>query len=354
MPNKKNFKFDPRVKDGYFIADYFKKTNEIIAKYKPNQIVTMQFFQRKDNTVLCGIDESIALLKYAAHNFDDLKIWALNDGDIVQPLEPVLKIMGRYQDYGWLEGMIDGILARNSSIATNSRRIVDAANGKPLLNMLDRADYYSTLPSDGYASYVGGFRTFVTEAAIEYIDDAEVKAPSGTMPHALIQSFGGDILEATKAFAEVFPNNNLLSLVDYNNDCVNDAVKVANYFGKKLWAVRLDTGANMTDKFLEENKDKYPVDAKLNGVSEYLVTEVRKALDAAGHNHVKIIVSSSFDAEKIAYFEANNIPVDIYGMGGSLAKVNIGFTGDAVLIDGKPEAKVGRKNIESDRLKKVE
>ncbi|WP_026389192.1 nicotinate phosphoribosyltransferase [[Acholeplasma] multilocale] len=347
-----NFQFDPRVKDGYFLADYFKKTTAILEEKKPNQIVTMQWFQRKENTVLCGIDETIALLKFASKDFESLEIWGLADGDIVQPLEPVLKITGRYCDFGWLEGMIDGILARNSSIATNSRRVVEASNGKMLLNMLDRADSYTTLENDGYASYIGGFRRFVTEAAIKYIDDKDVPMPSGTMPHALIQSFDGDVLKATIAFNEVFPDVNLVSLVDYHNDCVTDAIRVADYFGDKLHAVRLDTAGNLTDKTVEAKKELYP-NQTLNGVSIPLVKEVRKALDEKGHNNVKIIVSSGFNADKIAEFEAAKAPVDVYGVGASIAKLTVEFTGDAVLIDGVAEAKVGRKNIESERLLKI-
>jgi nicotinate phosphoribosyltransferase len=74
MKKSINFQFDPRVKDGFFVADYFKKTTTILEKYKPNQIVTMQFFQRKENTILCGIAESIALLRYASKSFESLEI----------------------------------------------------------------------------------------------------------------------------------------------------------------------------------------------------------------------------------------------------------------------------------------
>lgn len=348
------FSFDPKIKENYYLADYFLKTTAILEKYKPNQLVTMQFFQRKENSVLCGIEQTIQLLKFASPNFSNLKIWALKDGDVIQPLEPVLKIEGHYQDFGWLEGMIDGILARNTSVATNSANVVQAANGKGLLNMNDRADLYINQATDGYASYIGGFKNFVSKAAIELIDDPKILPPSGTMPHALIQSFNGDVLQATIVFHETFPDVNLISLVDYHNDCVNEAVRVANHFGKKLFAVRLDTAGNLIDQTLQKNKDKYPVDADLYGVNKYLVQEVRKGLDAAGHNHVKIIVSSGFSAAKIKAFEAENIPVDIYGVGEALAKIGVSFTGDSVLIDGKPEAKVGRKNIESTRLVKIQ
>ncbi|QVK02567.1 nicotinate phosphoribosyltransferase [Mycoplasma mycoides] len=352
MQNKTKFKFDPRVKDGYFIADYFKKTVEILKNFKHDQIITMQFFQRNDNVVLCGISEVIDLLKFASPNYDDLEIYALNDGDIINSKEPVLKITGKYQDFGWLEGMIDGILSRNTSIATNSKQIIDAANHKDVLNMLDRADNYLTLASDGYASYIGGFRLFVTQASLEYIDDKTVLQPSGTMPHALIQAFNGDTLKAADAFYKTYPNNKLVVLIDYDNDCVNMATKIGQHFKEKLYAVRLDTSENLVDKFFINNKE-YINQTNLNGVSEQLVREVRKALDNVGCNHTKIIVSSSFSANKIKEFENKNVPVDIYGVGSALAKINIHFTGDAVLINNQKQAKFGRENIENLRLKKV-
>lgn len=352
MQNKTKFKFDSRIKDGYFIADYFKKTVEILKNFKHDQIITMQFFQRHDNVVLCGISEAIDLLKFASPNYDDLEIYSLNDGDIINSKEPVLKITGKYQDFGWLEGMIDGILSRNTSIATNSKQIIDAASHKDVLNMLDRADNYLTLASDGYASYIGGFRLFVTQASLEYIDDKTVLQPSGTMPHALIQAFNGDTLKAADAFYKTYPNNKLVVLIDYENDCVNMATKIGKHFKEKLYAVRLDTSENLVDKFFINNKE-YINQTNLNGVSEQLVREVRKALDSVGCNHTKIIVSSSFSANKIKEFESKNVPVDIYGVGSALAKINIHFTGDAVLINNQKQAKFGRENIENLRLKKV-
>lgn len=349
----KKINFDKRIKDEFFIADYFKKTKQIITNELPNSIVTMQFFQRQNNVLLSGMSEVLQLLEFACDDYEKLKIWALSDGDEINALEPILKIEGKYASFGWLEGMIDGILARNSCIATNSRKIVKAANNKPVLNMMDRADSYLTLPNDGYSSWMGGIKLFVTEAAIELIDDENIAKPLGTMPHALIQAFDGDIVKATEAFYKNFPNSNLLSLIDYNNDCVRDAVKVANHFKEKLWAIRIDTSGNLIDKYLEENKNNYPKNANLYGVNEYLIKEVRKALDEAGHKYVKIIVSSGLSEQKIKEFEASNTPVDIYGVGGYLAKIDNNFTGDAVLINGKEQAKFGRKNLLSERLKQI-
>ena len=72
------------------------------------------------------------------------------------------------------------------------------------------------------------------------------------------------------------------------------------------------------------------------------VKRLRLALDNNGGTHVKIIVSSGFNAEKIRDFEKQNAPVDSYGVGESILKINIGFSCDAVILDGKKIAKEGR------------
>lgn len=351
MNKKPKFKFSNKVKEGYYIADYFKKTTTIINKYNPNNVVTLQWFQRENNVVLCGIEQCLQLIKFACPNYCNLKVFSLKDGDIIQPLEPVLKIEGLYQDFGWLEGMIDGILARNSSISTNVNKLVIAANGKKIIDMNDRSDHYLNQENDGYASYIGGIRDFVTLASERYTNNYEdILLPTGTMPHALIQNFNGDILEATKAFYESFPNNKVVSLVDYNNDCINDALRVAEHFKEKLWAVRIDTSPMLIDKTLQKNYHKYPKGAELNGVNKYLIKELRNSLDIKGYTKVKIIVSSGFNANKIFEFEKEKVPVDFYGVGAEISKVWISFTGDCVALNGQPQAKIGREEIFSNRL----
>ena len=89
------------------------------------------------------------------------------------------------------------------------------------------------------------------------------------------------------------------------------------------------------------------------GTNPSLVFALREALDNEGFQSVKIVVSGGFTAEKIAAFEKQNTPVDFYGVGSSLLKVNISFTGDNVLLDGEPEAKAGRKYRPNPRLEPV-
>ncbi len=344
----KTFKLDQRYKDGYFSAAYFLKTKQIVKEYHKDNIVTVQFFQRKDS-VLCGIDEAIAMLHTFADNPQDLKIEALHDGDIIKPLEPVLKVTGRYQDFGYLEGPIDGILARRTSVATNCRRIIEAANGANVIFFGDRDDDPKNHPGDGYAAYIGGIRSFCTDAMGEWIGYKGM----GTMPHALIVLFKLDLLEAAKAYHNTFKNENLIVLVDSNNDVITDSLKVANYFKQDLYAVRVDTSKALVDKYFERENITDPNIDK-NGVNSTLIKALRKALDDHGHNHVKIVVSSGFDVEKCKLFAKENTPVDFYGVGSSLLKVTTSFTGDCVKVNGVNMAKVGRCETFNERLENVE
>jgi len=338
------FKFDPRIKEGWYTATYFLKTEKIVEKHAPNKIVTMQFFQRKNDVVLCGIDESIALIKTFAKNPNDLKIEALNDGDIIQSGEPVLKITGHYQDFGFLESLIDGILARRSSVATNVRNVVKEAAPTPVFFMGDRQDDYHNQQGDGYATYIGGVSAQCTFAHGEWWGSNG----GGTMPHALIQIMGGSTLEAAKAYNDVFPNEKVTALVDFHNDVIKDSLIVARVLKEKLGAVRVDTSDALVDHYFDD-KDEKP-----NGVNPELIKALRKALDAEGFNYVKIVVSSGFDVAKIRRFKEANAPVDSYGVGSSLLKVSVGFTGDLVKLDGKDLAKEGRRDIPNPRLEIVD
>jgi nicotinate phosphoribosyltransferase len=69
---------------------------------------------------------------------------------------------------------------------------------------------------------------------------------------------------------------------------------------------------------------------------------------------VKIVVSGGFDAERIMAFERRGVPVDSYGVGSALIRGENDFTGDIVMTDGRPSAKVGRHFRESSRLQLVD
>jgi nicotinate phosphoribosyltransferase len=348
----KTFKFDERIRDGWFSAVYFLKTREIVKKYRPNNIVTMQFFQ-KHHAVLCGTDEVIALVKTFADDPDSLEIYSLKDGDKISPYETVLTITGPYQNFGYLEGIIDGILARRTSVATNVYNVVKAAalSGvqKPIIFMGDRDDHYTQQAGDGYAAFIGGSTAQATHAMNEWWG----KQGMGTMPHALIQLFDGDVVAASKAYHEMYPEDDLIVLVDYNNDCITDALRVAHEFGDKLKGVRVDTSRMLIDQYFIRNPHLLGT-FDPRGVNPPLIFALREALDREGFQHVKIVASGGFNEQRIIEFEKQGVPVDIYGVGSSLLKINIGFTGDNVLLNGKHQAKAGRRYRPNPRLEKVD
>ncbi|NAP01017.1 nicotinate phosphoribosyltransferase [Halomonas sp. MG34] len=348
----KTFKFDERIREGWFSAVYFLKTKEIAENKLPDNSVTMQFFQ-KESAVLCGTDEAIALLHTFAKNPETLEIHSLKDGDKISPFETVLTVTGAYQQFGFLEGIIDGILARRTSVATNVYNVVKAGRTsgkqKPVIFMGDRDDHYTQQAGDGYAAFIGGSTAQATHAMNEWWG----KAGMGTMPHAMIQMFRGDLVAASRAYHEMYPDDDLVALVDYNNDVITDSLKVAHEFGRDLKGVRLDTSRTLVDKyFLRNHHVMGTFDPR--GVNPELIFALRKALDDEGFDYVKIMVSGGFTEERITSFEKIGVPVDMYGVGGSLLKINIGFTGDNVLLNGTPEAKEGRRYRPNPRLEKVD
>jgi len=345
----KTFKFDKRIKDQIYVAAYFTKTQKIVQELLPNHIVSMQFFCRYEGAKLCGIDEAIALIKTFANNSKDILIEALNDGDIVSSEEPVLRVTGKYEDFGFLEGMIDGILARSTSIATNVNEIVKIIPPQKLFYMGDRDDLYINHQHDGYAVYIGGgVEIQCTPAMHEYT----FGVATGTMPHALIQMCQGDLIKACKLYQQIFPNDNLSALVDYTNDVVTESLKVLREFKDKLYSVRVDTSKSLVDKCVQDLQETK--EGEYHGVNLEQIKRLREALDKNGGQHVKIIVSSGFDLKRVKEMEEAKAPVDYYGIGSSILKLKIGFTGDLVRIDGKNEAKVGRFYRENPRLKKVD
>ncbi len=326
-------------KNNKYSAEYFLKTNKIIQKHAPDAIVTLQFFQREDDSILCGMNEVLEFLKNNT-DINKYSIRHLPEGSLINAKEVVLELEGQYKYFGIYEGVIDGILARQTSIASNARKTLNATN-KELIFMGDRADHYENQTRDGYAAFIGGIKTQVTEAQTAQHDGK----PVGTMPHALIQMFAGDIEAAVEAYIKTFPNEKVVALVDYNNDSINDSIKLVKKFGDKIYGVRIDTGQDISDSYFKNDEEK--------GVTPNLIKALRKALDQNAGEHIKIIVSSGFNWKKIQEFEAQNTPVDIYGVGGSILKINNIFTADAVKLNGVKHSKFGRGYRENPKLKKA-
>ena len=340
-----------KMRAGGYTDAYFNHTRAALLQDGRHPHVVMQIFQ-KAQSWLGGMDEAIAILKLCAYDWDALEVHALYDGDRLEPYEPVMHVEGDYTTFAHLETPVLGTLGRRTLITTNVVHVLDAANGKPIIFMPARHDHHRIQTGDGYAAYVAGQ---ITGAEIGVTTDEQASwwggRGIGTVPHALIASYGGDTVLASKKFVEWAPADmNVTVLVDFDNDSVRTALDVADALGERLWGVRLDTSESLVDRSLfEEMGDFTPT-----GVNERLVRKVRDALDLAGHERVRIVVSGGFTAEKIAEFERRGVPVDAYGVGSSLIRGSNDFTGDIVMTDGKPSAKFGRHFRTSPRLERVQ
>ncbi|HEY3775115.1 MAG TPA: quinolinate phosphoribosyl transferase [Solirubrobacteraceae bacterium] len=343
-----------RIRQGYYSDAYFVFTKKLLEDEGEHPHVTMQVFQ-KEESVLGGIDEAIAILKLCAGRefdgewapgWDELVVHALNEGDAISPRETVMTIEGDYSLFAHLETVYLGSLARRSLVMRNVHEVVRAARGKEIIYFPARHDHWLVQTGDGWSAHVAGAIGVSTDAQASWWGGRGI----GTVPHGLIAAYGGDTVRAATRFAERYHGQmNITVLVDFTNDSVGTALAVAEALGPRLWGVRLDTSELLVDRSLIDEMGAF----KPTGVNPRLVEKVRGALDGAGFSHVKIVVSGGFNAERIREFEAAGVPVDAYGVGSSLIRGQNDFTADIVLRDGEPCAKVGRSYAPNPRLRLV-
>jgi len=344
-----------RIREGYYSDAYFNFSKELLEAEGRRPNVLMQVFQKHDS-VLGGIDEAIAVLKQCSgrhvnggweDGWDELTVHALHEGDEIAPHETVMTIEGDYSLFAHLETVYLGCLARRTLVMKNVREVVEAARGKQILFFPARHDHWLVQTGDGWAAHVAGAIGVSTDAQASWWGGRGV----GTVPHALIAAYNGSTVEAAMAFARRYASEtNVTVLVDFENDSVRTALEVAEALGDDLWGVRLDTSERLVDRALWHEMG----DFRPTGVNEVLVHRVREALDAAGHERVKIVASGGFDADRIRKFEREDVPVDAYGVGSSLLRGQNDFTADIVLVDGRECSKVGRRHRPNPRLEIVE
>lgn len=386
------------IRRGYRSDVYFWRSKVALENAVQHTSGLIQIFQKKQ-AVLCGVDEALAIVKLgtgyykdrekAYKLFDqyiemkkairslyynskermlqaqrnrlelgqalddlweetagDLTVRALRDGDAISPWETVMTIEGPLYQFVHLETIYLGVLSRRTKVATNVRRVVEAACGKPILYFPARFDHWFMQGGDGYAAKVGGASAVSTDAQGEWWG----ALGAGTIPHALIAACRGDTVQAARLFNINFPETNLIALVDFQNDCVKTSLAVARELQNRLWGVRLDTSSTLVDKSVIPQMGR----SAPTGVNGQLVWNVRKALDAEGFHHVKIIVSGGFNPERIAQFEKDSVPADAYGVGSALLAGRYDFTADVVMIEAEPCAKVGREYLPNEKMQRID
>lgn len=316
---------------------YFERARTILAAEQMDPRVTMEVFSRAGG-VLCGAEEALAYLREIfseVNGRDEPIVESLRDGNPFGSKEVVMRIQARYSSFGLYETAILGILASGSGWASAARRIVDAAAPIPVIGFGARHVHPSVADQMDYASVVGGCIGASTPAGARLAG----LAPTGTMPHALVLIFG-DTVRAAEAFdRHIDPEVPRIILVDTFKDEAEEALRVAEALGDRLWGVRLDTPSER------------------GRVTPELVKEVRARLDLAGHPNVKIVVSGGIDVDRIGVFKDAGAPVDSFAVGSYISKASpIDFTGDLKEIDGRPVAKRGRipGRTENPRLERID
>ena len=326
----------PEIMSGESADVYFARAETVLEREGLDPIVTMEVFARQE-AVLCGIDEAKNLIGHVLAECDpaETEVEALDDGDRIGPKEVVLRIRARYRRFGLYETAILGMLAQSTGWATAAHECVEAAAPQPVISFGARHVHPDVTDVLDYASIVGGCVGASTPAGARLAG----LSPTGTMPHSLVLIFG-DTVAAAEAFdRDLDQSVPRIVLVDTFKDEAEEALRVAQALGDRLYGIRLDTPAER------------------GRVTADLVHEVRARLDMAGYDHVRIVVSGGLSPERIRYFKEASAPVDSFAVGSYISGATpIDFTGDIKEIDGRAIAKRGRIPglTPSDRLKRVD
>src|SRR2546425_11767728 len=156
---------------------------------------------------------------------------------------------GASSRFARLETVYLGVLTRRTKVATNVRRVVDAAKGKQIIFFPARHDHHLVQTGDGYAAYVSGAIGVSTDAQAAWWGGRG----TGTVPHSLIAAYDGNTVLAAQKYAEyVDPTVNLVVLVDWENDCVRTSLEVARALKDRRRGVRHDTSQPRVDGTREQ------------------------------------------------------------------------------------------------------
>jgi nicotinate phosphoribosyltransferase len=312
---------EPDIKAGQVSDVYFARTVQILrARGLTKRVkaeIRLKSFPQADWSfgVLAGIEEAAGLLEGLP-----VDAWAMDEGTLFGPHQPVLVIEGTYVEWAEYETALLGLLCQASGIATKAARCKRAAGERQVISFGARRMHPALAPMIERNAFIGGCDGVAVTKSAELID----ADPTGTIPHSLVLLFG-DTVQALAAFNEVVDQKvRRVALIDTLQDEKFEAIRVAEALGKDLYAVRLDTPSSRRGDFFQ------------------ILSEVRWELDIRGFEHVKILASGGIDEYEI--LKLNSL-VDGYGVGTSIANAPVlSFALDIMEIEGRPMAKRGKRS----------
>lgn len=326
---------------------------------KKNQQVSFNYFFRTNPfkggfTVFAGLADFLNLLTHFSYSKSDIQylkeqgfksefleylenfrfsgnILSVNEGEIVFPNEPVLRVDGNIIECQLIESLLLNILNFESLIATKSFRI-KLVTGKQVFAEfgMRRAQGFGAIHASRAACIGGASSTSNVMAG--KIFDIPV---SGTQAHSWVQSFDTEI-EAFRSYAKVHPENTTLLVDSYDTlkSGVPNAIIVAKEMeenGHRLKAIRLDSGD-----------------------LAYLSKKARKMLNDAGLDYVKILASNQLNEHVIkTLLKDQDAAIDAFGIGTEMVTGKPDAALDGVYklteIEGLPKMKFS-ENIEKNTL----
>ncbi len=303
---------DDDIKNGITTDRYFVWTEKVLKAKNVNPKVVAEV-TTSDWGVFAGLNDVLKLLEGLP-----IDVYAMPEGAIFFPHEPVITIVGRYLDFARYETALLGFICHASAIATQAFKFKLAAGGKRIFSFGTRRVHPALAAMVERSAYIGGVDGVSNVAAEKYIGIQSM----GTMPHAMIICFG-DQIKAWQSFDEVVDESvPRTMLIDTYYDEKTEAIMAVENV-KRVDAVRLDTPSSRRGKFRK------------------IIEEVRWELDIRGRKDVRIFVSGGVSLNDI--IQLRDI-VDAFGVGTSISGARpIDFALDIVEREGKFVAKRGKR-----------
>jgi len=259
---------------------------------------------------------------------------AIPEGRLYFANEPVLEVTGPIIEAQMVETFIINQVNLQTLLATKAARCVWAAQGRGVSDFsARRAQGTDAALKMARCSYIGGFQSTSNVLAAQRYGIP----PAGTMAHSFVSSFH-DEAEAFRAYADTFPERTILLLDTYDTiEGAWTAVQVAKELeesGNRLLGVRLDSGDFAS-----------------------LSRQVRRILDEADLDYVKILASGGLDEFEVDRLVRDEAPIDVFGVG-----TKAGVSADApwsdmayklVCYDGRPVMKLSPDKVNPPGAKQV-
>jgi len=274
MPQRRNYLVAAGLEQALRYLENLQFSEECISYLTEQKLFKQEFL------------EYLAKLRFTG------EVWAVPEGSVVFPKEPLLRLTAPIIQAQLAETYLLNTVGFQTLIASKASRVVEAARGRGVVDFALRRVHGADAGLKGSrASYIGGcIGTSNVLAGMIY------KIPIyGTVAHSFVMAHQNE-LDAFRSYADVFPDRCLLLIDTYNTiDGARNAVRVAKELesrGRKMVGVRLDSGDLVK-----------------------LSKEVRRIFDENNLKYLKIFASGNLDEYKIEKLLKANSPVDMFGVG---------------------------------------